>query len=66
MFNAPPDEQRQAATDINRWLEQGKLKPRIDKVLPLSQAAEAHRLQESNTLQKAGSLAGKIVMRVPG
>lgn len=62
MFNAPPDEQRAAADDINRWLAAGKLKPRIDRVLPLAKAAEAHRLQEDNTLHKAGTLAGKIVL----
>jgi NADPH2:quinone reductase len=63
MFNASPDEQRAAAEDINRWLAEGKLKPRIDRVLPLSQAAEAHRLQEENTIGKQGTLAGKIVLR---
>ena len=62
MFNAPPDEQRAAADDINRWLAAGQLKPRIDRVLPLAKAAEAHRLQEDNTLHKAGTLAGKIVL----
>jgi NADPH2:quinone reductase len=63
MFNASPDEQRQCAEDINRWLAEGKLRPRIDRVLPLSQAADAHRLQEENTLHGAGTLAGKIVLR---
>jgi NADPH2:quinone reductase len=63
MFNASPDEQRAAAEDINRWLAEGKLKPRIDRVLPLSQAAEAHRLQEENTIGKKGTLAGKIVLK---
>ena len=29
---------------------------------PLAQAAEAHRLQEANTLHKAGTLCGKIVL----
>ena len=62
MFNATPDEQRASASDINRWLASGQLKPRIDRVLPLAQAADAHRLQEENTLQKAGTLAGKIVL----
>jgi NADPH2:quinone reductase len=62
MFNATPDEQRASAADLNRWLASGQLKPRIDRVLPLAQAAEAHRLQEENTLQKAGTLAGKIVL----
>jgi NADPH2:quinone reductase len=64
MFNASPEEQRAAAEDINRWLAEGKLKPRIDRVLPLSEAATAHRLQEENTLGKQGTLAGKIVLKV--
>lgn len=62
MFNASPEEQRAAADDINRWLAAGQLKPRIDRVLPLAKSAEAHRLQEDNTLHKAGTLAGKIVL----
>lgn len=63
MFNATQDEQRACSEDINRWLASGQLQPRIDRVLPLSQAAEAHRLQEDNTLRKAGTLAGKIVLK---
>jgi len=64
MFNATPAEQRIAAEDINRWMSEGKLKANIDRVLPLSQAANAHRLQEANTIGKAGTLAGKIVLKV--
>lgn len=63
MFNASPEEQRKAAADINRWLGEGKLRPRIDRVMPLSEAAEAHRLQESSTVDGSGTLAGKIVLR---
>ena len=63
MFNAPQDEQRRAADDINRWLATGKLKPRIDRVLPLAEAAAAHQLQQDNTLEKHGTLAGKIVLK---
>jgi NADPH2:quinone reductase len=63
MFNTTPEEQRRASVDINRWLANGSLRPRIDRVLPLSAAAEAHRLQEENTLAKSGTLAGKIVLR---
>lgn len=62
MFNASPEEQQAAARDLNRWMSEGKLKPRIDRVLPLAEAAAAHRLQEDNTLHKAGTLAGKIVL----
>jgi NADPH2:quinone reductase len=62
MFNATPDEQRAAAEDINRWLVAGKIKPRIDRVMRLDEAAAAHRLQEENTIGKVGTLAGKIVL----
>lgn len=62
MFNATPEEQRAAAEDINRWLAEGKLKPRIDRILPLDETAAAHRLQEQNTIHGAGTLAGKIVI----
>lgn len=64
MFNAMPQEQRAAADDTNRWLAAGKLRPNIDRVLPLSEAAAAHRLQEENTIGKAGTLRGKIVLKV--
>lgn len=62
MFTAHPDEQRDAADDLNEWLAAGKLKPRIDRVLPLEEVATAHRLQEENTIGRAGTLAGKIVL----
>ena len=63
MFNASAREQRAAANALNRWVAEGKLRARIDRVLPLSQAAEAHRLQEESTLQKTGALAGKVVLK---
>lgn len=63
MFNATPEEQRAAADDINRWLVEEKLKAQIDRILPLSEIAAAHRLQEDNTINKAGTLAGKIVLK---
>jgi NADPH:quinone reductase len=63
MFNASAREQHAAAKDINQWLAEGKLKARIDRVLPLSQAAEAHRLQEESTLYKSGVVAGKLVLK---
>jgi NADPH2:quinone reductase len=63
MFNSNAAEQDSAAKDINAWLAEGRLKARIDRVLPLSQAAEAHRLQEANTIHKSGALAGKIVLK---
>jgi NADPH2:quinone reductase len=64
MFNSSADEQRAAAKDINRWLAEGKLKARIDRVLPLAEAATAHRLQEESTIHKSGALAGKIVLKL--
>jgi NADPH2:quinone reductase len=62
MFNARPDEQRHAAEDINRWLAEKKLDVPIGRTFRLAEAADAHRLQEENTLRKAGSLIGKIVL----
>lgn len=64
MFNSRAEEQRPAADAINDWMAKGKLTARIDRVLPLSESAQAHRLQEENTVQKSGVLAGKIVLKV--
>jgi NADPH:quinone reductase len=63
MFNATPDEQRAAADEINRWLVSGQVRANIDRILPLSETAAAHRLQEENTIGKKGTLTGKIVLR---
>ena len=63
MFNATPEEQRDCAEDINRWFVEGKLRANIDRLLPLSQAAAAHRLQEESTIGKSGALTGKIVLK---
>lgn len=41
---------------INHWFERGILKPKIDRVVPLSAAAEAHHLVEG------GQVSGKIVL----
>jgi NADPH2:quinone reductase len=62
MFNATSAEQRRGAEDIYRWLKNGQLKPPIGRVFPLSQTAAAHRLLEENTLSKAGTLFGKVVL----
>jgi NADPH2:quinone reductase len=62
LFNASADEQRSAADDLNRWMAEGKLKANIDRVMPLSETAAAHQLQEDNTIGKKGTLTGKIVL----
>jgi NADPH2:quinone reductase len=62
MFNATPEEQRRCAEDMNRWLADNKLHASIGHVFRLSEAASAHRLLEENTLGKAGTLTGKIVL----
>jgi len=62
MFNAPPDEQRKCAAEINRWMAKDRIKPKIDRVMPLSETAAAHKLQEENTVHGKGTLAGKIVL----
>ena len=64
VLNASAEEQQPAAEQINRWLAEGKIQPRIDRILPLDQTAEAHRLQEESTVGKSGALAGKIVIRL--
>jgi len=66
MFNANADAQRAAATDLNRWLAEGKLKANIDRVMPMAEAAAAHRLQYDNTIRNAGTLSGKLVLTPNG
>jgi NADPH2:quinone reductase len=62
MFNASPEEQRQCAADINRWWKEKKLHVLIGRTFPLAEAAAAHRFLEENTLHKAGTLTGKVVL----
>jgi len=66
MFKASPEDLDRCASDMNRWLADGRLQAQIGCVLPLSQTADAHRLQEQNTLHNAGTLAGKIVLKPDG
>lgn len=54
-------ELRTSAEEINRWVTQGRLKVRIDRILPLAEAASAHRLVEDRV-----PLAGKIVLTPDG
>jgi len=56
-------QQDAAAQDINRWMADGRLKARVGRILPLSKAAEAHRIQEESTIHKKSLLAGKIVLK---
>jgi len=62
MFNASPDEQRRCAEEMNRLFAAGQWRPQVGRTFRLSELAEAHRLQEANTLGGAGTLTGKIVM----
>jgi len=64
MFKAPAAAQRRAAEGLNAWLVEGKLKPAIDRLVPLEETAAMHRLQEENTLAGARTLRGKIVVRI--
>ena len=64
MFNYSAAEQRQCGEDLNRWLAEGKLQANIDRVLPLTEAVAAHQLQEENTIHGAGTLAGKIILKL--
>jgi NADPH:quinone reductase len=63
MFMATPEEQRIAAETMNRWMAEGKLKAHVGRRLPFSETAQAHRLQEENTIHKTGALSGKIVLK---
>jgi NADPH2:quinone reductase len=62
MFNMTGAEQGLCADAINKWLKEGRLKALIGKRFPLAETAAAHQLQEDNTLRKAGTLTGKIVI----
>jgi NADPH2:quinone reductase len=63
MFNASPEEQRAAAMTLNTLLTSEKFRPLVGLTLPLSDAAKAHQFQEDKTLNSAGTLAGKIVLK---
>jgi NADPH2:quinone reductase len=62
MFNGTPEEQRAAGEGLNALYELNRWRPQIGQTLPLSDAARAHQLQEDNTLNKKGTLRGKIVL----
>ncbi|MBT4692442.1 MAG: zinc-binding dehydrogenase, partial [Planctomycetaceae bacterium] len=62
MFKANTETLRACADDINQWLSDGSLKANISQVLPMSEAAAAHQMQEDSTLNQSGATAGKIVL----
>ena len=62
MFNASAAEQAGCATTINELIESGKWRANIGQVLKLSQAADAHAMQEQKTIHGTGTLQGKIVL----
>ncbi|WP_406700323.1 NADPH:quinone reductase [Singulisphaera sp. Ch08] len=64
MFNATAEEQQRCADDINRWTQSGQLKPIVGREFPLAEAAQAERFLEQNTLEKAGTLTGKVVIAI--
>jgi NADPH2:quinone reductase len=55
-YIATRDELVGRARDLFAWLESGQLTPRIDRVLPLAEAAAAHRDLE------ARRTAGKVLL----
>lgn len=57
-YNVSPDARTLAV--ITRLIEQGQVRPHVDHVFELADAAEAHRVQE------AGHVRGKLVLRVDG
>jgi NADPH:quinone reductase len=64
MFNATADEQARSAADINRFIDDGVLKPIVGRTFPLAATAAAERFLEENTLKGAGSLTGKVVVTI--
>lgn len=57
-YSVSPD--ARALAVITRLIEQGQVRPHLDQVFELADAAEAHRVQE------AGHVRGKLVLRVDG
>ena len=53
-----PDERARAADMIMAWVAEGKLHPRIDRVLPLEQTADAMTAIADRSVQ------GRVVLRV--
>jgi NADPH2:quinone reductase len=53
-----PDQSSRAADKVLQWVSEGKLRPHVDRVLPLERAAEAMSAIENR------SVAGRIVLKV--
>jgi NADPH:quinone reductase len=53
-----PDQSSRAADKVLQWVSEGKLRPHVDRVLPLERAAEAMSGIENR------SVAGRIVLKV--
>jgi NADPH2:quinone reductase len=66
LFAFLPEQQRDAAHGLHRLLAEGKLRPPIDRVIPLEEVAEGHRVQWRSTVEESGELSGKIVVRIGG
>lgn len=64
MFNASPEEQQTSAREINTAAAEGSYSPVVGRRFTLDQAAEAHQLQEDNTIHGAGTLTGKIIVSI--
>ncbi len=64
MFNCTPDEQRRCSEDMNRWATSNALRVLIGKEFALDETAAAESFLEANTLQGAGTLTGKVVIRI--
>ena len=58
-FIATREELERRANDVIQGMREGWLKPRIDRILDLDQAAEAHRLLENR------EVSGKILLAPP-
>ncbi len=63
MFNATAARQQKSAAEINKYLSDGQLLGHANAPLPLSKAAEAHRMQEEKTLHSSATLFGKIILQ---
>jgi NADPH:quinone reductase-like Zn-dependent oxidoreductase len=62
MFKASAEEQRRCADRMNDLFKSKKLRARIDRVMALSETAEAHRIQQASTVGLSNELSGKLVL----